>query len=174
MGLSRQEYWNGVPLPSLDAKAEAPILWPPDAKNWLIGKDSDARKDWRQEEKGRTEAKMVGWHHWLNGHELEQALGVGDDREAWCAAVHGVLKSQTWLSDWNELSFSIRSNAMWNTMMVEKELCKAIHSEFGQRVGKFISRVRIFWAKNKTLNLLLWKWYNKVKLPPGGWLIIPS
>ena len=51
--------------------AEAPILWPPDAKNWLIGKDPDAGKDWRQEEKGMTEDEMVGWHHWLNGYEFE-------------------------------------------------------------------------------------------------------
>ena len=61
-----------------DAEAETPILWPPDAKNWLIGKDLDAEKDWRQEEKGMTEVEMVGWHHWLNGHEFEQAPGVVD------------------------------------------------------------------------------------------------
>ena len=53
-----------------DAEAETPLLWPPDVKNWLIGKDPDAGKDWRWEEKGTTEDKMVGWHHWLNGHEL--------------------------------------------------------------------------------------------------------
>ena len=58
--------------------AEASILWPPDAKNWLIGKDPDAGKDWRQEEKGMTEEEMVGWHHRLDGHEFEQAPGVGD------------------------------------------------------------------------------------------------
>ena len=58
--------------------AEAPIVWPPDAKNWLIGKALDAGKDWRQEEKRMTEDKMVGWHHQLNGHEFEQAPGVGD------------------------------------------------------------------------------------------------
>ena len=61
-----------------DAKAETPVLWPPDAKNWLIGKDPDAEKVWKQEEKGMAEDEMVGWHHWLNGHEFEQALGVGD------------------------------------------------------------------------------------------------
>jgi len=61
-----------------DAEAETPILWSPDAKNWLIWKDPDARKDWRQEEKGMTEGEMVGWHHQLSGHEFEQALGVGD------------------------------------------------------------------------------------------------
>ena len=60
------------------AEAEAPTLWPPDAKNWLIGKDPDAGKDWRQEKKGTTEDEMVEWHHQLNGHESEQVLGVGD------------------------------------------------------------------------------------------------
>ena len=60
-----------------DAEAEAPIPWPPDVKSWLIGKDPDAGKDWRQEEKGMTEDEMVRWHHWLNGHEFEQVPGVG-------------------------------------------------------------------------------------------------
>ena len=60
------------------ADAEAPILWPPDLKNWLIGKDHDAGEDWRQEVKGTTEVEMVGCHHWLDGHESEQAPGVGD------------------------------------------------------------------------------------------------
>ena len=54
-----------------DAEAETPILWPPDVKNWLGEKDPDAGKDWRWEEKGMTEDEMVGWHHWLDGHELE-------------------------------------------------------------------------------------------------------
>ena len=59
-----------------DAEAETPIIWPPDVKSWLIWKDPDAGKDWRQEEKGETEDKMVGWHHWLIGHEsIEQTLG---------------------------------------------------------------------------------------------------
>ena len=61
-----------------DVETETPILWPPDVKSWLIGKDPDAGKDWRQEEKGMTEDEMVGWHHWLNGHESEQVAGVGD------------------------------------------------------------------------------------------------
>ena len=60
-----------------EAEAEAPILWLPDAKSWLIGKDPDARKAWRQEEKWTTEDGMVGWHHWLDGHEFEQALAIG-------------------------------------------------------------------------------------------------
>ena len=61
-----------------DAKAETPILWPPHAKSWFIGKGSDAGRDWGQEEKGTTEDEMAGWHHWLYGHEFEQTLGVGD------------------------------------------------------------------------------------------------
>ena len=61
-----------------DIEAETPILWPSDGKNWLIGKDPDAGKDWGREEKGTTEDEMVGWHHWLDGNESEQAPGVGD------------------------------------------------------------------------------------------------
>ena len=60
------------------AEAETLILWPYDVKKWLIGKDPDAGKVWRQEEKGMTEDDMAGWHHWLDGHEVEQALGIGD------------------------------------------------------------------------------------------------
>ena len=61
-----------------DAKAETPVLWPPDAKSWLIGKDSDAGRDWGQEEKGMTEDEMAGWYHWLDGREFEWTPGVGD------------------------------------------------------------------------------------------------
>ena len=68
------------------AEAEAPILWSPDEKSWLIGRDPDAGKDWGQEEKGTTEDEMVGWHPRLNGHEFEQALGDGEGQEAWHAA----------------------------------------------------------------------------------------
>ena len=59
-------------------EAETPILWPPDVKSWLIGKDSDAGRDWGQEEKGTTEDEMAGWHHWHDGRESEWTLGVGD------------------------------------------------------------------------------------------------
>ena len=86
-----------------DVEAEAPILWPPDAKNWLLGKDPDAGKYWRQGKKGTTEDEMAGWHHWIDGHEFEPAPELVMDREAWRVAVHGVTKSRTWLSDWTEL-----------------------------------------------------------------------
>ena len=84
-----------------DAEAETPILWPPDAKNWLNGKDPDAGKDWRQEEKQLIEDEMTGWHHQLNGHEFEQAPGVGDGQGslACCSPwVCKVLDMTEWLN----------------------------------------------------------------------------
>ena len=82
-----------------DAKAEAPVLGLFDVKSQLIGKNLDAGKDWRQDEKGTTEVEMVGWHHQLDGHEFEQLWEVVKDREACRAAFHGAAKIQTWLSD---------------------------------------------------------------------------
>ena len=79
-----------------DVEAEVPILWPPDAKNWLIGKDPVAGKYWRQEEKGMTEDEMVGWHHWLNGHESEQVLRFDDGRGSLaCCSPWGRKESDT-------------------------------------------------------------------------------
>ena len=149
MGVSRQQYWSGLPLPflkeswalknlyfstvvlektlesPLDSKeiqpvrskgnqswifigrteAETPIPWTPDAKNWLIGKDHDARKEQRWEEKGTTEDEMNGLHHQLNGYEFEQALGVGDGQGSRaCCSSWGVKESDmTERLNWTEL-----------------------------------------------------------------------
>ena len=87
-----------------DAETEAPVLWSPDVKSWLIWKDPDAGKDWGQEEKGMTEDEMVGWHHQLYGHGFGWTLELVMDREAWHASVHGVTKSRTWTEwlNWTE------------------------------------------------------------------------
>ena len=108
-----------------DAEAETPILWPPDAKNWLIWKDPDAGKDWGQEEKGMTEDKMIGWHHWLDRHELEQALTGG-----WWTGRPGVLQSMglqrvrhdwaTELTDWgNSKTFHFAGWLTWQPENLE-------------------------------------------------------
>ena len=88
-----------------DAETEAPILWPPDVKSWLIWKDPDAGKDRRRKEKGTAEEEVVGWHHWLNGHEFEQAPGAGEGQESLaCCSPWGHKESDTteWLN-WTEL-----------------------------------------------------------------------
>ena len=98
-----------------DAKAETPVLWPPHVKSWLIGKDSDAGRDWGQEEKGTTEDEVAGWHHqldWVNSIESASPTHLNElwelvmDREALRAVIHGVTKSRTWLNDWSELNWT--------------------------------------------------------------------
>ena len=89
-------------------EAETLILWPPDAKNWPIGKDPNTGKDWRQEEKGVTEDEMVGWHHQLNGHEFEQALGVSDGQGSLaCCSPWSCKESDTTEQlNWTEVSWA--------------------------------------------------------------------
>ena len=90
----RNQSW--IVIGRTDAEAETPILWPPDAKNWLIGKDPDVGKDWRQEEKGMTEDEMVGRYHWLNGHEFEWTQGLGDGQGGLaCCGSWGCKESDT-------------------------------------------------------------------------------
>ena len=101
LGLQGDQTWSTWILNRrTDAEAEASVLWPPDAKSWLTGKDSVAGKDWRQKEKGETEDEIGGWHHWLNGHEFKPTL-----RDKLRTGKPGVLhsmrsQSQTWLTKW--------------------------------------------------------------------------
>ena len=100
------EFW--IFIGRTDVEAEATILWPPNANSRLIGKDPDAGKDWGQEEKGTTEDEMVGWHQWLNGHEFEQAPGVGEGQGGLvCCSPwgHKELDKTEWLN-WTEPHFS--------------------------------------------------------------------
>ena len=91
-----------------DTEDEAPVLWPPDAMNWLIGKAPDAGKDWRKEEKGMTADEVVGWHHQLNGHEFEQVLGVGDGQGslAWCSPCGHKESDTTERLNWLKINFN--------------------------------------------------------------------
>ena len=109
-GVLTSPFWRRSALGFLwnDAKAETPVLWPPHVKSWLIGKDSDAGRDWGQEEKGTAEDEMAGWHHGLDGLSLSKLRDLVMDREAWRAAIDGVAKSQTRLSAWTELWYGIQ------------------------------------------------------------------
>ena len=95
-----------------DAEAEALTLWSPDVKSRLIWKDPDAGKDWKQEKKGMTEGELVGWHHWLNGHEFEQASGVGDGQGSFaCCSPWGHKESD--LTKWLNSTVYIMSVKYW-------------------------------------------------------------
>ena len=107
---------QGDPTSPFKRKSVLGVHWKDWCQRWnyffghLMGRagsleKSDAARDWGQENKGTTEDQMAGWHHWLDGHEFEWTVGVDDDREAWCAAIHGVAKSWTRLSDWTELNW---------------------------------------------------------------------
>ena len=112
---SKDQSWAFIGRP--DAEAEIPILWPPHAKSWLIGKDSDAGRDWGQEEKAKTEDEMAGWHHRLDGHEFEWTPGVGDGQGGLaCCDSWGHSESDTteWLK-WTELMVYLNSIKFMNS-----------------------------------------------------------
>ena len=112
-----------------DAEAETPVLWPPHEKSWLIGKDSDAGRDWGQEEKGTTEDEMAGWHHRLNGHECGWTLGVGDGQGGLaCCNSWGCRVGHDWAQMVKRLP-AMRETRVWflgREDPLEKEM--AIHS----------------------------------------------
>ena len=106
-----------------DAKAETPVLWPPYVKSWLTGKDSDAGRDWGQEEKGTTEDEMAGWHHWLDGRGSEWTRGVGDGQGGLVCCDSWVVNSGTQLSDWTELNLvqgELSQAIKWLTWILKK------------------------------------------------------
>ena len=114
-----------------DAEAETPVLWPPDVKRWLIGKEPDAGKDWRQEEKGTTEDEMLGGITDSMDMTLSKLWELVKDRGAWCAAVHGFSKRQTRLNDWT----TTKARASWwrHTAHNTPWLGWAEHQEEGEK-----------------------------------------
>ena len=109
-------YQSWIFIGRTNAEAESPVLWPPDEKSWLIGKDPDAGKDWGQEEKGMTEDEMVGWHHRLNGHEFEQTPGDCEGQGSliyWSPWCHKELGTIEWLNNNNNVYLSSR---LWAPM----------------------------------------------------------
>ena len=138
-----------------DVEAETPILWPPDAKSWLIWKDPDAGKDWRQEEKGMTEDEIVGWHHWLNGHGFGWNPGVGDGQGGLvCCGSWGCKKSDTtewlnwtmgpWVLSWTEINIL---SALYNNNWIDDLQWVFV------RLGKFQ------WLRQC---MLMWSVYYKI------------
>ena len=122
--------------------AEAPILWPPDGKSWLIWKDPDAGKDWRQE-KGMTEDEIVGWHHWLDGHEFEQALGGGDGQGSLvCCSPWGLKESNmTEGLNWTEETRPSFQDHTWEKMgNTSGRMCHLIRAlDFSTQQREFLA-----------------------------------
>ena len=136
-----------------DAEAGTPILWPPHAKSWLIGKDPDVGRDWGQEEKGTTEDKMAGWHHRLDGHEFEWTLGVGDgQRGLACYDSWGCKESDMteWLN-WIELNSLFNSDGLltlplkfWDVISIVIHMQELVHLLTSKKTKEFYSCIYSF------------------------------
>ena len=137
-----------------DAEAETPILWPPDVKNWLIGKDPDVGRDWVQEEKRTTEDEMVGWHHWLNGHEFGWTPGVGDGQGglACCNSRGHKELDTTEQLNWTELNWRRLLTVTWSARKSTQSILKEINPEYSlERLMCWSSSTLVTWCKELTL-----------------------
>ena len=145
-----------------DAEAEAPILWPPGAKSWLIGKDPEAGKDWEQEEKGVIEDEMVGWYHWLNWHEFEKTPGDSEGQGRLVCCSPWDVKNWTRLGDWTEKVMAPYSSTLaWKISWMEKP---------GGLQSMGSQRVRHDWATSLSLfPFMHWrrKWQPTPVFLPG-------
>ena len=161
-------------------------------KNWLIWKDPDTGKDWGQEEKGTIGDEMVGWHHRLNGHGFGWTPGVGDGQGGLVATIHGVAKSQTWLSDWTELNriynsskstmnydlfFLITVKQKWQFLMVDILVSFRLVVPLSVRASEFFffscrrqKRKEIICEKHihSLESYSKWKWTHHFNSPMGG------
>ena len=139
-----------------DAKAETPILWPPHTKSWVIGKDLDSGRDWGQEEKGTTEDEMVGWHHWLDGHELEWTPGVGNGQgglarcNSWGRKESDMTERLNWTElNWKENATKVESHCFTSNTSLEK--------------NDVISRKTKRWLRTNWIAIISWYSYHYFK-----------
>ena len=145
-----------------DAEAEAPILWPPDGKTWLIGKDLHARKESRQEEKGMTEDEMSGWHHWLNGHEFEQVPEDGEGQGSlMCCSPWGCKES--------DITEQLNTNKIIEThhLLGKKDKNMNIGSEILCLAFLFFSSRDCLVSQQQQLRWVDWLLGSSVPLPQG-------
>ena len=137
-----------------DAKAETPVLWPPHAKSWLIGKDPDAGRDWGQEEKGMTEDEMAGWHHWLDAHEFGWTPGVGDGRGglACCGSWGRKESDMTERLNWTTKQQKTKYKVTMNDQDPEKSLFNNVEIRWVEKGGSCLSLL------NSSAKVIYWKW----------------
>ena len=153
-----------------DAETEAPTLWPPDVKSWLTGKDPKARKDWGKAEKGVKEDEMVGWHHWLNGDELEQTLADNEEQGSpVCCSPWGGKELDIVLSEWTTtgfyyvrlMSFRLTCHYMINS---PTNLCICIRVTLSSTLYLLFQNTHLCYVRSFSLLLVVFlnTWMNNV------------